>query len=232
MSKHIGIVACSAEGAALCYQTICREGAALLGAHAHPEISMHTHALAEYMEFIYCDDWDGVADLMISSARKLEAAGAEFLICPDNTIHQVFRQVVSKSPLPWLHIAGEVAREAARMGYSRSAILGTKYLMTGPVYSEAFSNSKLDTTIPDQAVREKIDTIIFDELVYGEIRNESREFFISQIRILKESGCDSVVLGCTEIPLIVLPDESPLPILDSTRILARAALHFALNEQS
>ena len=193
MSKHIGNVACSAEGAALCYQTICREGAVLLGAHAYPEISMHTHPLAEYMEFIYRDDWDGVAGLMISSARKLEAA---------------------------------------RKGYSRSAILGTKYLMTGPVYAEAFSKNKLDSRIPDQAVREKIDTIIFDELVYGEIRDESREFFLSQIKILKESGCDSVVLGCTEIPLIVLPDESPLPILDSTRILARAALHFALNEQS
>jgi aspartate racemase len=227
MAKHIGIVACSTEGAALCYQTIGREGAALMGPHAHPEVSLHSHPLSEYMEYIYRDEWEGVARLMLSSAEKLKAAGADFLICPDNTIHQAFDALQKQSPLPWLHIADEVAREASRQGFTRSAILGTKYLMTGPVYPEAYAKCGLSFVIPDDMTRDEIDRIIFDELVYGEIIAASRDYLLEQIQAFKEQGCDSVVLGCTEIPLIVLPGESSLPVLDSTRILARAALKYA-----
>jgi aspartate racemase len=230
MAKHIGIVACSAEGAALCYQTICKEGSALMGPHAHPEVSMHTHPLSEYMEYIYRNEWEGVARIMLSSSEKLRAAGADFMISPDNTIHQVFEDVQQQSPLPWLHIAEEVAREARRKGYTKSAILGTKYLMTGPVYPDAYAKYRLGYAIPDEKIREKIDRIIFNELVYGDIKPGSKNYFLDLIREFKKHGCDSVVLGCTEIPLIVLPGESSLPVLDSTRILARAALHFALSE--
>jgi len=230
MTKHIGIVGCSAEGAALCYQTICREGAEFMGEHAHPEISMHTHSLREYMEYIYKNRWEGVAKLMLSSAGKLESAGADFLICPDNTIHEAFDEVKKESPLPWLNIAREVASEALERGFKRPAVLGTKYLMGGPVYSEVFKSAKLKHRIPTKAVREKIDSIIFYELVYGDIREESMKYLHTQIRILADKGCDSVVLGCTELPLIILPDESPLPVLDSTRILARAALKHALEK--
>ncbi len=230
MAKHVGIVACSAEGAALCYQTICKEGSVLMGPHTHPEVSMHTHPLSEYMEYIYREEWEGVTRLMLSSSEKLRAAGADFLISPDNTIHQVSEDVQKQSPLPWLHIAEEVAREAKRSAYTKSAILGTKYLMTGPVYPDAYDKFQLGYLIPDEPAREKIDSIIFDELVYGEIKQNSKNYFLEQILTFKKNGCDSVVLGCTEIPLIVLPDESPLPILDSTRILARAALRFALSE--
>ncbi|MFC2081013.1 aspartate/glutamate racemase family protein [Bacteroidota bacterium] len=228
MSKHIGIVACSAEGAALCYQTICREGAEFMGEHAHPEISMHTHPLSKYMDYIYKGRWKGVVKLMLSSAEKLKSAGADFLICPDNTIHEAFDEMLKKSPLPWLHIAQEVAAEAKRQGFKKSAVLGTKYLMTGSVYDKAYKALKLKHMVPPESIRERIDKIIFEELVYGKIRRESKKYFHTQIRILGEKACDSVVLGCTEIPLIVLPQESPLPVLDSTRILARAALKHAL----
>ncbi len=136
MAKHIGIVDCSAEGAALCYRTICAEAPALMGEHMHPEISMHTYPLADYMTQIYKDNWQGVAELMLSSARKLTEIGADFTLSPDNTIHQVFDQVVSESPIPWLHIAQAVADEAKIHGYNNLAITGTKYLMTGPVYPE------------------------------------------------------------------------------------------------
>src|SRR5204862_3095950 len=129
-------VACSAEGAALCYRTICLEGAELLGRHDHPEVSMHTHSLAKYMNCIYANDWGGVAELMISSAEKLAKAGADFLICPDNTIHQAFDLIEYRSPRPWLHIAGEIAREAQSRGYRQLGIMGTRYLMEGPVYPE------------------------------------------------------------------------------------------------
>jgi aspartate racemase len=138
-------------------------------------------------------------------------------------------EVQKQSPLPWLHIAEEVAREAKRNNHTKSAILGTKYLMTGPVYPETFEKFQLDYLIPDKPAREKIDAIIFDELVYGEIKQDSKKYFLEQIREARDNGCNSVVLGCTEIPLIVLPDESPLPVLDSTRLLARAALRHALS---
>ncbi len=226
-AKHIGIVGCSAEGAALCYQTICREGAEIMGRHRHPEVIMHTYPLSDYMDRIYQEDWEGVADLMLGSAEILKRAGAEFLICPDNTIHQSFEKVRSNSPLPWLHIADEVAKEAVSRNFIRPGILGTKYLVTGPVYPESFNKYKIQYLIPEEKEREEIDRIIFSELVYGEIRSNSQQYFLDLINRLKSAGCDSVVLGCTEIPLIVLPGDASLPLLDSTRILARSALREA-----
>jgi len=227
MPLHIGIVACSAEGAALCYRTICLEGSALLGRDRHPEVSLHTHALAEYMEFVECDDWASVAQLMLSSAERLARAGADFLICPDNTIHQAFDLVEHRSPRPWLHIAREVAREAKRARVHRLGVLGTRYLMEGPVYPEALGVAGIEHRIPNPPQRDKINHIIFDELVHGQFFPESRAYFAEVIQSLKQEGCDAVALSCTEIPLLVAPDSSPLPTLDSTRLLARAALRKA-----
>lgn len=228
MTQHIGIVACSAEGAALCYRTICLEGCGLMGQHAHPEVSMHTHSLATYMKYISAGDWPGVAELMMSSAEKLARAGADFLICPDNTIHQAFDLVQHRSPRPWLHIAQEVANEARHCHYKRLAVLGTRYLMEGPVYPEKLKAAGLDHRIPGQKERERINQIILDELVNAQFTSRSLAYFTEVIRGLKEQGCDAVVLGCTEIPLLVNEENSPLPTLDSTRLLARAALRKAL----
>lgn len=230
MAQHIGIVACSAEGAALCYRTICLEGADRMGPHNHPEISLHTHALAEYMRFVRKNDWAGVAELMMSSAEKLARAGADFLVCPDNTIHQAFDLVAHRSPRPWLHIAQEVAVEAHRKSYKRLGVLGTKYLMEGPVYAERFKAEGLDYRIPSLAERERINQTILDELVYAKFLPQSLAYFIEVIHRLKDEGCDAVALGCTEIPLLVTPETSPLPTLDSTRLLARAALRKAIED--
>lgn len=230
LAKHIGIVACSAEGAALCYRTICTEASDRMGPHNHPEVSMHTIPLAEYMVGIESGDWDAVARIMLTSANKLAEIGADFLITPDNTIHQSFDLVAAKSPLPWLHIAHVVCETAASRGYKRLGITGTKFLMEGPVYADAASTRGIETRIPDQDRRNRINEIIFDELVYGDIRDISRDYFVETIRNLADLDCDAVVLGCTEIPLIVNDDISPLPTLDSTRLLARAALHHALDE--
>ncbi len=228
MTQHIGIVACSAEGAALCYRTICAEGPALMGEHNHPEISMHTFPLAQYMNPIYVDDWGTVARLMILSAEKLAASGANFAICPDNTIHQPFEKVREGSPIPWLHIAEVVGAEANRIGAERVGVLGTKYLMTGPVYPDALKKFSISVEIPCKDDREEIDRIIFKELVNGIFSESSRLFFNDVITKLKTHGCTAVVLGCTEIPLLVDPDDCPLPTLDSTRLLARAALRTAI----
>jgi aspartate racemase len=224
---HIGIVACSAEGAALCYRTICTEGARLLGPHAHPEVSMHTPSLADYMERIYRDDWVGVAELMLASARKLAAVGADFLICPDNTIHQALPFVQPRSPKPWLHIADEVAREAVARGRRRLALTGTRWLVDSEVYPVALAAHGLEFQRPSDEERDEINRIIMDELVYGTFKPESVATFQRVIERFKGDGCDAVVLGCTEIPLIIGDANSALPTLDSTRLLARAALRRA-----
>jgi aspartate racemase len=228
MTQHIGIVACSAEGAALCSRTICAEGAQLLGAHAHPEVSMHTPSLAQYMDRIHEDDWQGVGELMLESARKLASIGAQFAICPDNTIHQALPFVEQRSPLPWLHIADVVAAEAARRGFRRLAITGTRWLVESDVYPGRLRARGLEFVRPLEREREEINRIIMDELVYGIFRPQAVAYFQGAIARMQGEGCDAVVLGCTEIPLLMNDANSPLPTLDSTRLLARAALQRAV----
>jgi aspartate racemase len=191
---------------------------------------MHTHCLDDYMQCAYQDNWQGVADLMLSSANKLAKTGAEFLICPDNTIHRAFEFVAPQSPLPWLHIVEEVATEAQRRGFRKLAITGTKYTMEGPVYPEKLAARNLQYITPDADERARIDAIIMDQLVNGIFTDQSRGYFQQVIQRMKDKGCDAAVLGCTEIPLIVDDRSSPLPTLDSTRILARAALKRALEQ--
>jgi aspartate racemase len=228
MTQHIGIVACSAEGAALCYRTICVEGAQLLGPHAHPEVSMHTPPFADYVKHISRDDWRGVGELMLSSADKLAKVGADFLICPDNTIHQALPFVEPRSPLPWLHIAEVVAAEAASRGFGRLGLTGTRWLVESEVYPEKLSARGLEYARPSAAEREEISRVIMEELVYGVFKPEAVAYFQGVIGRMKDEGCDAVVLGCTEIPLIMNDSNSPLPTLDSTRLLARAALRRAV----
>jgi aspartate racemase len=232
MSKHIGIVACSAEGAALCYRTICVEGAELLGPHAHPEVSMHTPSLADYMAPIHRGDWPGVGEQMLASAHKLAKIGADFLICPDNTIHQALPYIVSRSPLPWLHIAEVAAQHAVDHGYRRIGITGTKWLVDSEVYPEKLSARGLDYVRPSAADRDECNRIIMDELVCSVFRPASVAYFQRVMGRMKDQGCDAVVLGCTEIPLIMNDGNSPLPTLDSTRLLARAALKRAVQDKA
>jgi aspartate racemase len=228
MAKHVGIVACSAEGAALCYRTLCAEAPAFMGVHMHPEVSLHTHPLGEYMTHIRTGNWEGVAELMLSSTRKLAQMGAAFAVCPDNTIHEAFDLVRRESPIPWIHIVDAVGAAAREKGFTKLGITGTKYLMTGPVYPKGLAKYSITCEIPDERDREEIDGIIFKELVNGIFPERSRLYFNEVIDQLRKKGCDAVVLGCTEIPLIVDPKDCPLPTLDSTRLLARAALRTAL----
>ena len=226
--RHIGVVACSAEGAALCYRTIVHQGAERLGAHRHPEVSLSSLPLARYMERIDRGDWAGVADLMLDSAAKLAGAGADFLICPDNTLHQALPLVEPHSPLPWLHIAEAVADEAHERQYRRLGILGTRWLVESDVYPSALAKHDVAFILPERAEREELNRIIMDELVCGVFKPEALAFHQRVIERMKHAGCDAVVLGCTEIPLIVNDANSPLPTLDSTRLLARAALRRAI----
>ena len=225
--RHIGIVAVSAEGAALCYRTICAESAATLGAHDHPQVTMHTYPLAEYMAHVEASRWHEAGELLLSSANVLVRAGAELLICPDNTLHQALDLVRDRTPAPWLHIVEEVAAVAVARGFKRLGVLGTRYLMEGPVYRDKLAASGIACEIPDAGDRERINAIIFDELVYGRLEETARSYFRGMIAALGARGCDAVILGCTEIPLLITEADSPLPVIDSTRTLARAAIREA-----
>jgi aspartate racemase len=224
MVQHIGIVGCSAEGAALCYRTVCLEGEQLLGAYQHPEVSVHTHALGEYMRHVSRDDWAGVAELMLSSAHKLAGAGADFLICPDNTIHRALPAVLARPPRPWLHIAEVVAGVAAARGYRTLGITGTRYLVESEVYPQKLSARGLAYLRPDDAECAEVNRIIFEELVRGVCSAAAVTYLRGVFTRLQAAGADAIVLGCTELPLIMSDANSPLPTLDSTRLLARAAL--------
>ncbi|HEV3245693.1 MAG TPA: amino acid racemase [Beijerinckiaceae bacterium] len=227
MVQHIGIVACSAEGAALCYRTICAEGAHLLGRHAHPEVSMHTPSLAEYVAFLERDDWRGVGELMLASAEKLARIGADFLICPDNTIHRAFSYLEPRSPLPFLHIAEVTAAEAARRGFRRVGVVGTRWLVESEVYPEKLAERGIGHMRSNAAEGGEINRIIMDELTYGVFKPEAVDEFRRVFTRMKAEGCDAAALACTEILLIMNDDNSPLPTLDTTRLLAQAALRRA-----
>lgn len=188
---------------------------------------MHTHSLARYVECLDRDDWDGVAELMLASAHKLARLGADFLICPDNTIHRAYPRVATRSPVTWLHIAEVVASEAAARGSRRIGLIGTRWLVDSEVYPEKLAAHGIAYVRPNVADRNEINRIIMDELVRGVFKPEAVACHLRVIWQMKDEGCDAVVLGCTETPLIVNDSNSPLPTLDSTRLLARAALRRA-----
>jgi aspartate racemase len=203
-----------------------------LGRHAHPEVTLHTYPLADYMRHIDAGRWEHVAAMLLDSAEKLRRAGADLLICPDNTAHQAIDLIRDQSPLPWLHIAEEVAGAAAERNLRHLLILGTKYVMEGPVYSAKLRSRAIEWDIPLPDARRHINAMIFDELVYGRFEESTRSYFNQVIAQGKRRGADAAVLACTEIPLLMGDTHSPLPTLDSTRILARAALREAVRKQT
>jgi aspartate racemase len=165
------------------------------------------------------------------SADRLKAAGCDFFVCPDNTAHIAFDAATEAYPLPGLHIADVVAQRAKRDGRKRIALLGTRYTMQGPSYPAAFKRYGLDMRVPSPADQQLINTVIFEELCQGMLTNAARAEFLRVIETLKSEGCDAVALSCTEIPLLITPDVSPLPTLDSTRLLAHAAVDVALGQK-
>jgi aspartate racemase len=228
MTKHIGIVSVNYEGTSLCYRSICQEAASVMGEYEHPQITIHSFPLAEYRRFFSDLDWESIAGLLLKSAEKVARAGAEFAICPANTTHEAFKFMMPRSPIPWLHIVEVVAEAAAGRGWSKLGILGTKFLMEGKVYREVLSNRGIVAVTPEAAHRERINTLIFDELVKGTLESSTREYLQSVVAELAKAGCDAVVMGCTEIPLILRQEDVEVPLLDSTRLLAKAALEEAL----
>jgi len=228
MTQHIGILGVSAEGAALCYKTICIEGEERLGTYGHPEISMHTLPLVDYMTPLLADDWAQVGEVMLASMQKLKTIGANFVICPDNTVHQAIPYIEDRLPLPFLHIAEIVAEYAVTQGFKTLGLTGTQWLVESEVYPAKLTAQNLDYIRPTDTERHGINRIIMDELIYGDIKAESEAYFQQVMTRMQGDDADAVILGCTEIPLIMNDDNSPLPTLDSTRLLARSALRRAI----
>lgn len=225
--KSIGIVGCSAEGAALCYTTICSESIAKLGHYQHPDIAMHTPSLSLYVDALNQGSKKQIADLMLTSVEKLKAVGADFVICPDNTIHQAFDLVEQSSSLPWLHIADVVSQYAKHQSYRKVGVLGTQWLTESDVYPNSMRSVDIDVVLPNALQRKEIGRLIMDELVLGHTPSHVTEYFLKVIEEFKSQGCEAVVLGCTELPIVLSDENSPLPTLDSTRLLARAAIEYA-----
>lgn len=229
--KTVGIVAHSAEGGALCFITACREGAAHLGPHMHPTIVVSAVPMGLSLPGWEADDYAAVAKFLSEGVRRVADAGADFYVCPDNTAHIVLERAAADLPIPGLHIAEVVCREITSQGWQRVGLLGTKWTMTGPVYAGALGGRGLERLVPDEPARERLNAAIFDELCQGIFRAETTDLFLRAIDDLKSRGAECVILGCTEIPLIVTPANSPLPSLDSTRLLAKYAVREAVSER-
>ncbi len=228
--KHVGILAHSMEGAALCFRAFCQEGFRELGPHEHPDVTLDCIALARSMPAWEAADYASIRAIMAQSAHRLALAGADFFVCPDNTVHSVLEEPGDDFALPGLHIVEVVADHAASSGYKCVGVLGTQWLMEAPLYPRALAERGIRSIVPEVEERRVINEIIFEELVNGIFSDTSRQKYVHVIEQLRFQGCDAVALACTEIPLLVTPDISPLPILDSTRLLAHTAFEVAVGK--
>ena len=230
--KHLGILAHSMEGAALCLRSFCLEGWDRMGAYQHPDVSLDCIALAHSMPAWDEGNYLSIRDTLATSVRRLAGAGADFFVCPDNTAHLALEQPGDDLALPGLHIAEVVADQAARDGRTRVAVLGTSYTMDGPVYPSAFGARGIATELPGPDDRRVLNRIIFDELVHAVFTDRSRQEYVRIIERLADRGCDAAALACTEIPMLVAPEDSAIPTLDSTRLLAHAAFDVTVGKQA
>jgi aspartate racemase len=229
--RHVGILAHSIEGASLCLRALCQEGFRELGPHDHPDVTLDCISMARSMPAWDRADYAPIRAVLAESTGRLARAGADFFVCPDNTAHIALEEPGPDFPLPGLHIAEEVAALAAERGFGRVGVLGTSYTMRSSLYPRAFSSRGIAAEVPEAAKHELVDRVIFDELVNGIFSDSARREYVTIIEDLRDRGCDAVALVCTEIPLLVTQEDSPLPVLDSTRRLARAAFEVAVGRR-
>ncbi len=221
-AKHVGIVAGTAEGAALCYRTLAAHADTLLPRDVHPHISVHAFPQSAYLALIEHDDWNGVAALLSRSAATLVQAGADLIICPNNTLHRAMEFVMP--PVPWLHIVDVVTEEAVRHGYRQVGVLGTQIVMGSTLYLHKLADRGIEPLIPNENERIQIQHIIRTELIAGRFTHKSRTYLSTVIARMAARGAEAVILGCTELPLLLAQEHSPLPLLNSTGLLTEAAI--------
>jgi aspartate racemase len=224
--KHIGIAAVTAEGAAITYKYICSESEKIFGKFTHPEISIHGFSFSEHVDFgdNRLEKWEG---LLVDSIRKLESIGAELIICPSNTPHEVYQQVCRRINIPWLNIAQEVASVAELRDHLKILLLGTRYTFNSGLYVDAFSHLSAEIILPSDSEQEFVHNMIVNELISGVINEESKKYIGQMLIKYQEEGASAVILGCTELPLIINSKMTSLDVLDSTVILGNAAIQAA-----
>ena len=230
MTKHIGIVGVSPEGAALCYQQLFRHAAVLLEPHMHPVVSVHNIPLAQYVEAVRRDDWRQVATLMRDSAERLASIGAEFCFTPDNAVQHAVQLAEVSCGLPWLKMTNAVATKIQEDDRKVIGVIGTKYVTSGSAYQTDLGVKGIKLVRPSEKDSEMLDRIIFDELVYGIVREESRALMLDVIQRLGNKGCEGVILGCSEAPLMVTSDTCDLPIYNASDIMAEYAVRHAMTD--
>ena len=229
MAKHIGIVGVSAEGASLCYKTICSEASKLMGLNNHPEISLHNQSFHKILEPFNKKDRKALAKIINNSIEKLASIGADFAIIPANSVHFAFKEIKKISPIPVLSIIEIAAQECKKKNYKKVGILGVGMTMSDGLYDESLKKYSIEPITPSKSEQKIISDVIYNEIVPAKVTDESINKIINVIKSLKEKGCDSVILGCTELPLVINKNNSPLPFIDTTRLLARKALEYSLN---
>lgn len=230
--RTIGIAAHSSEGAGLCFLTACRVGGEKLGEHRHPPIVMSALPMSLSMPGWNSGDWSLVEPHLVEGVRILARAGADFFVCPDNTAHLVLDRCIDRLPLPGLHIAEVVCAEIRRRRFSRVGLLGTRWTMEGEVYARALTEYSIERLVPDAAEQALLHRLIFDELCNGHFGESAVTPFLNAIDRLRARGAQAVILGCTEIPIVVSDDNASLPTLDSTRLLARDAVALAMSDDA
>lgn len=228
VAKHIGIAAVSPEGAALCYRQIFRHASELLERHDHPTVSIYNHPFADYADAVRADDWRTVGRLLRHSAERVAAMGAELVITPDNAVQHAVPLAEVGSPIPWLSMTDCVAAAVHNDGLETVGVIGTLTVIGGSAYQTYLGMRGIKIVRPERQRAVEIDRMIFDELASGIVRPTGREMLVDTIRKMDAEGCQGVILACSEAGLVIGEENSPLPVYDSTDLLARCALRHSI----
>lgn len=228
MTKHIGIVGVSPEGASLCYKQLFRHAAVMLEPHLHPVVSVHNLPLAQYVEAVRRDDWLQVANMLKDSAERLASIGAEFCFTPDHAVQHAVQLAETNSPVPWLKMTNAVAARIKKDKRQTVGVIGTTFVTLGSAYQTDLGVRGIKLVRPSDDDARELDRIIFDELVYGIIEDDSRKLTLEIICRLAERGCEGVILGSSEAPLLITPEHCDMPLYNASDIMAEQALRHAM----
>ena len=229
MYKKIGILGgLSPESTVIYYLRIVRRYQELFGDHSYPEIIIYSVSFQKFIDWMAKDGWDEITEELIRNIRNLAAAGADFALIATNTMHLVFDRVEESSPIPLISIVDATAEAIRKEKINTVGLLGTAFTMEKAFYREGLAKYGIETLVPEKTDRDYINRVIFKELCRGIIRDESRNSFERIIRELTERGAEGIVLGCTEIPLLIDEKDVSTRIFDTAKIHADKALEFAV----
>jgi aspartate racemase len=229
MHKRIGILGgMSPESTVEYYQYITRTYTERYGDYGYPEVLIYSVSFQPYVDWPDAGRWDRVAEGLSDAARRLEAAGADFIVIATNTMHIVVDEVQAAVSVPVLSLLDAVGDAIRAQGLQAAGLLGTRFTMEGRFYADALAEKGIRVLIPEADERRFVDDVIYQELVVGQVREASRRRFIEIIGALAARGAQGVILGCTEIPLLVRERDVDVPLFDTTTIHAEAALNYAL----